>query len=183
MANSTIADLECWLRRGGKSVRLNLPPKSQAQLLRLQVWSIRYYLSVTEILDLIMPVLLSQIHRPKRSHGLGVSVGLLISDKTEHILQVEINRRYRELEHIKIAKTQEQERQLRAEQIEELEGLPAREHYMGTIAVDMDGPISRSIDKFVVGYTQHALAKRSSYQTQLHAKWRTRKAYRNNPWV
>src|ERR1017187_7585155 len=176
MANVIIGELEAWLAHGGKPMRLTISPINQARLLRLRVWSIRYHLSIGEILDLIMPILRAQVRQPKHTYGLGISINALAGDAAERILKAEIPKRYKEGEHIQIARMQEQQHQLYREQLDALDGLAPREHFTRSL---MD---VATVGQFVSMYREHVTSKRNTYQDEMNAKWRSRKAYRNSPW-
>ena len=176
LANGIIGELEAWLAHGGKSMRLTISPINQARLLRLRVWSIRYCLSIAEILDLIMPILRAQVRQPKHTHGLGISVNALAGDAAERILKAEIPKRYREGEHIQIARMHEQQFQLYREQLDALDGLAPREHFTRSF---MD---TETVEQFVTMYRKHVTSRRNTYQDEMGAKWRSRKAYRYSPW-
>jgi|ERR1017187_1469989 hypothetical protein len=176
LANGIIGELEAWLAHGGKSMRLTISPINQARLLRLRVWSIRYCLSIAEILDLIMPILRAQARRPKHTYSLGISVPALTGDAAERILKAEIPKRYREGEHIQIARIREQEVQLRREHADELDGLASKEYFTRSL---MD---VATVEQFVNMYREHVISRRNTYQNEMGAKWRSRKAYRYSPW-
>src|SRR5678809_225253 len=101
--NQIIGELDEWvLRTDGKEVRLRFKKIDQVRLLKLRVWSFRYQMEISDILDLIMPILRAQMHYKKKRYGLGVSIRSLTGKGAERILTQELKRHDPEGDHIQV---------------------------------------------------------------------------------
>ncbi len=176
-ANDIVAILEKWIEENDhKSLRLTITRENQMRLLKLRTWTFRYYLSIPEILDLIMPVLRGRVKRTKPGYGLGIAVRSLVGKGAEGILQVEIARRFKSNEHIQVWKEEQRELQLELEFLEQTEGVAVRQDKLVTIQN------ADNADQFVAAYTKQIEARRKTAQSEGSNKERRRKRYRRSPW-
>jgi len=149
----------------------------QLRLLRLQVWSWQYQVSVEEILTLLLPRLRKAQHKPtRRNSALGVTVAVLVSRTSRNILLDALYWTYPGKEHVDIWRDAERERQLEAERVEDAGGL-------ATVA-----PASRTmldfatVDDYLSSYRKRVFGKRRALDSALGDSKRRRKRYRGNPW-
>ena len=75
-------------------MHLRYKPVDFYRLLKLRTWSIRYYTTPLEILELTVPVLRTQMARQKRTYGLGVNIATLTGRSAERILCEELAKKY-----------------------------------------------------------------------------------------
>lgn len=173
-----VGELETYLQRQtGKRARLQYKSDKQVRLLRLKLWSVRYKISVQEVLDLIVPGLRSQMQGIKfKKYGIGVGVNALTGKKAEEILRDNLRDRYPDNEHLTLWREQEKERQLERERTEDLEGLKPHEKPVVSLLE------SDSMEEFLTGY-RDSIQKEKSQQDRVQTEtWRKRKAYRGSPW-
>jgi hypothetical protein len=107
-ANQIQAELANWLKKkqGKKLVRVNYKILDAIQLLRLKVWAQRHYLELTEVFDILIPVLQSRVK--VKYAGLGISVKALTGPAAYRILCEEITKLYPANEHIMLWKLKRQ---------------------------------------------------------------------------
>lgn len=175
-ANELGAEVQSWLTsRAEKQVFLKFSRVDQIRLLKLRTWRFRYYLPVSEILDMIVPVLRSRIKNKKRVSALGVPVLTLTGHGAERILQEEIKKRYPASEHIEAWKDRERDSQLEAEQ-NEGDDLPAASgSSLGILQAN-------SPEAFVEAYKRRITNYREEQRIQMLQEFR-KKPYRANPWI
>ena len=177
VANEVAAEIDAWAQRAdGKDRRLAYRQDRLLRLTRLRVWSIRYRVPIGEILDLVMPILRARIHRQNAKYGLGVSIPALTGNGAEEILRKELHKRYPDGEQYKIWKEQTQEHQLAVEEKDEADGLTLRSSGVKSVGE------AASISHYLDSYRQRVLGRRKQLRKALDSKWRSRKAYRGNPW-
>ena len=164
-------DLEHWLEREkGKHVKLRFKRVDLIRLLTLRTWSLRYYLQVMDILEILLPILRSSPGQ-KRAYGLGLTVAALTGDGAERILLRELRRRYPNGEHIGAWRENEIERELAAEESED--GLAPRQlQKLGVLS-------SVSIDQYVRKYKRRTRIARRKRRA---AEDKKRKPFRWSPW-
>jgi hypothetical protein len=182
-ANRIMTDLEAWiLRNDGKTKRIRLGALDQVRLLRLGVWSERYAVTITEVLDTVMPVLRGQVRGEQRERwGLGISVRALTSRGTERILREEIEKKYPGGENWGYRRGQLRDRQLEREQAEDAEGVVVRESGVKTV-LECD-----TTGEFVAQYEQGVRRKQTEFRRASREAWRSERSYRatpgmGNPW-
>lgn len=173
-------EIEHWLRlRDSVTLRLHFKASDQVALLRLRVWSTRYYLSVFEILDMVMPVLRHVSRRPRKQlKGLGVNVRTLTGQAAERILTQELPKIYPNGENRVAWKTKQQEMQLAAEAVHDADGLVSRQAPSCSSLLT-----AGSVQAFVSSYRLQVVGKRVAYREAVDQKWRRRRRYRGNPWL
>lgn len=148
------------------------------RLCRLQVWSWRHRVSIEEILSLVLPYLRKTVGTDqKQRYGLGVSVATLTGKTGEVILVEALAKKYPGNEHVDRWRQIEQERQLRAEQMEETDGLAVRAPKLVSI-MEAD-----SVEDYLKRYTQRIRMARKQFRDTQADPERKRKAYRGNPWL
>jgi hypothetical protein len=176
-----------WVNQKRKhKVQLRYGQADAARLLKLKVWELLYKVEVTEILDLIVPILRGQRNNlpkglaRKRIGLLGVSVPALTGQAAERILQTELRKRYPEGEQEGYWQEQQREEDiLREEALKEQEGdLPVYSKDKGMSLLNYN-----SVTEFVKQYDQRVEAERDRFNKAYHQKWRRRKRYRDNPWI
>ena len=176
IAAEIIIQMEEWMkRRDKKRTRLTYKKADQPRLLRLRTWSMRHHLPITEILDLLVPVLKERILY-KSKYGFEIPVKVLTGAAAGRILRYEIAKRYDGNEHILAWREMERERQLRAERIEELEGIPLKPRLHEAM------PENETVSEYVDHYTQSVMQNRQRERQAAGERWRRRKKYRNSPW-
>jgi hypothetical protein len=180
-ANEVLAAVESWCRVHDKKTNatIQLSDINQLKLLRLRTWSLRYHLSISDILDMVLPVVRWKAGTNKKTkhYGLGVTMGTLTGPGAERILKEEIVKRYPNGEHIKIWKAKEQEHQLQVEHQDEMDGMPVR--HAAVFSIINEGA---SVENFIGAYKRRAQTARADFERNLHSKGR-RRPYRGNPWI
>jgi hypothetical protein len=166
-------DLERWIdTRDDRRVRLFLNDKDKLRLLRLRVWSMRYKISIPEILDLIVKPLRKKVRG--RARGLGLSIATLTGAVAEEILEDRIVERYPDGANISAWKETERDRQLLAEWLEETDGMPVHDSVITLLEVG-------DVEDYTKAYATRIAAARKRNESEL---WRRRrKRYRGNPWL
>lgn len=176
--NQIHRELVKWLEeREGHHSYATYKPVDLARLLKLKVWSLRYYTSVPEILDLVVPVLRYMVRTKHKRYGLGLSLAMLTGIGAEHILEQELKKKYPDGENIAFWKECQRDRQLRVEEQEELDGLEPRQYIPRGILE------CESVEDFAHKYEARLLKQREEWQRAVRQKWRKRKKYRNSPWL
>ena len=170
-ANEVVYELE---RVVGK--HLALGPPDQVRLIKLRVWERRYRILIAEILNVLLPILRSQVRRPKRRAVIGIAVATLTSQAAEKILSEELRKQYPEGENLILWRDRERERQLEAEARDQCDGLMPRKRDLRML--DSDGAAD-----FLKQYEADVLATRERSRKELMQEWRRRKLYRGNPWL
>ena len=178
MVANTLTDVESWLKDedGAAPPLSKLKGMDQVQLLRLRTWSLRYFIPIKEILDMVLPILRNQMHRRGR-YGIGVPVRVLTGRKAQELLEDQIKRRYPEEEQIKVWASRERDRQVLKEIRDELGGLQERDRLRGHSKVDF------GLKHWTQTYVKLIEVRRKRYQ-QIEArnKRSKRRMYRRNPW-
>ena len=159
-----------------KHVHLHYKRVDQIRLLRLRTWQLRYKLSITEILNLIVQPLRNQMTGRGHNYGLGIGVRSLVGHKAEQILQDELNREYPNHEHLALWADQERERQIEAERAEDLDGIVSKSNRTPTL-LQFDTP-----EQFISVYKKRVQHSRQVHETEVTKASRKRKAYRFSPW-
>ena len=172
--NAVTIELEHWLERNGRSSHyLRLKPLDGVRLLRLRVWATRHYLTVSQVLDMIMPVIRSRTGRVK-SAGIGTTIGNLTGQAAYRILREEIAKRYPDEEHVELWREEEQNKHIAIEREAETGGLPVRHKSHSPLDYE-------SIAEYVAQYKK-SIATSNTLRTSLSSEQR-RKPYRWNPWI
>lgn len=173
LSGAVVRDMSRWIElRDERRVRLFLSDTDRLRLLRLRVWSIRYKISVIEILDLIVPPLRKKIGA-KRVRGIGIPTATLTGAVAEEILKDRLAHYYPDGANITVWKERERERQLAAERDEEAGGFPVRENPMPSLLEVGD------VQEYNRIYAERIRAARAAQTDQ---RWRKQRHYRNNPW-
>jgi len=176
IAGEIIILMEDWMkRRDKKRTVLRFKKDDKVRLLKLRTWSLRYHVSITEILDMIVPPLLEQVRY--KSYGFGMPIRVLTGKSARRILSYQIDKRYPGQENLLVWKEAEREKQLRDEKLEELEGIPLKAKVHAAL-VDAD-----SVEDYMDKYTDQIMQKREMERKAVSQKWRRRKRYRGNPWL
>lgn len=173
-----------WLRErdGNDLPRLNFKHVDQVRLIRLKTWEWRYKISVMEILDLIIPILRGTLRPHLRGkvkgggYALGVKVTSVVGDGAEKILREQLRRLSSEEQRKAIWRQDEKQRQLDAEESDELEGVASKQKDNLSLLKVVN------IKAYVTQYKRSITRQREQYDSAMSARWRKRKAYRNNPW-
>jgi hypothetical protein len=153
-----------------------LKEQDLAKLAILKVWSIRYYLPVSEVIRIIVPVLKQIIRSRKKLRGLGVPITTLTAVGTEKILEREIQELYPDGEHVRLWKEQEREKQLNTELLDETEGLPVKQVQLRPLYE------YETCREFATGY-EKMIDKKSKSMSNATQQHRRSKPYRLNPWL
>lgn len=182
-ANRVAAGIADWLRdREGKSFYVRLKPLDLVRLLNLRVWQRRYHLDLNEILDLMLPYLrksTSEKFKTRPGRGLGVSIAALTGVGAEKILAEALRQQYPGGEWSELWRAREKQRQLKAEEQEDGEGVKLRPKI-----VQLTGPLEAdSVDNFLRSYRKRVLHLREIDQRLENDPSRQRKRYRGNPWI
>lgn len=175
---AVIADVEGWyLSRNQKRLRVFLKPLDRVRLLRLKVWAVKYYLPVSEILDIIYPRLISRIERKskKKTTGLGMRIASLTGQEAKRLLEDGIKERYLDGEHKAVWRERERASQLAVEQLKENDGLSVRSKSTSFIEAE-------SVEAFLTAYDKDISRQQEMDRVVGKQKWRRRKNYRFSPW-
>ncbi len=175
--NKILLDIESWLQSYDKKrVPLRFKPIDQARLLKLRVWSVKYEVSVKEILTIIVPILRNLTPKQRRGYGVGVSMNMLTGRKAEDILHDVLRIKYPDGENRIMWREVERDRQIAREQLEDQELTPkAKSEYTSPLQAG-------SIELFAQAYKDKIESRRREYSVQYNQSWRKRKPYRGNPW-
>ena len=179
MAAEISREVEKWLLDHDKiEVWLKLKPEDQARLLRLRVWSLRFGVPVSEIMDIVVPPLRAamDLKRYRKRYGIGFPVSILCGRTAEKILTTIIGRRYPNGEQHAALREFLREQQLDAERLEELDGLTPKQNPVQSLLS------AESLTDYVESYAREVMSVRARNRTEGSAKWRRRKRYRGNPW-
>jgi len=165
------------LHHDGVEVRLALKQLDRIRLLRLRTWELQTRLDLFEILDIIVPPIREhskgQLKRTEAVYGLGTSVASITGSLALQILSTIIERTYPDNEHLAFWREAERDRQLAAELADACDGQVRERKTMQ----DFD-----SIESYTTYYSQLVARERQRNALEESARWRRRKAYRNNPW-
>ncbi len=174
LASMVTRDIERWIEvREQRRARLFLSEKDKLRLLRLRIWSMRYKISILEILDLIVPVFRKKFRLKGQGKGLGIPVSTLTGAVAEEILQDRLTEQYPDGANITAWKFAERERQLDAERMDEADGMAVREPKMPTLLEVGD------VAEYSRIYAERVAQTRAAQSNQ---DWRKRRMYRDNPW-
>lgn len=161
----------------GKYRHLVFKKPDQLRLLKLHAWSLQYYIPVGEILEMVVPPLRSMIKKKRKNYGLGVSIPTLTGNGALRILQEEITKRYPNGEHYAVWRVQEQAKQLEAERVDELDGVPIKAARSRSL---LEAP---SVEAYITSYRRQILTARDTNNKALSSAVRKRKQYAGNPWI
>lgn len=175
LTGETVREIERYIDRvDDRSIRLQYKPLDQIRLLKLVVWARRYQIPVTEVLDTVIPILRRQIKHRKKHYGLGVTIGTLVSQRTEEILAEVLVERYPNSENVTAWKHEEREKQLERE---------ASEENHGAVETATGGVLDYASPRvFVERYRAEVEASRDTYRAAINNEKRKAKCYRGNPW-
>jgi hypothetical protein len=177
VTGDVLREMELWLEsRDGKRYNLQYRPLDRARLTRLYTWSLRYYLPIEDILDLIIPVLRGQRRYDRKRWGIGLTVRTLTSYGAERILRKELEKKYPDGEHVAQWRDREREKQLEAECLEGLDGLIPRENGFHNV-LEAGSPM-----EYMARYRSQVLRQRAIHQRAYSMERRRLKPYRWNPW-
>ena len=170
-------EIQNWIRsRDRIDVYLNFNRADQLKLLKLRTWEQVYKVSLFEIMDIIVEPIRVHSNLRRRRYGLGTSVASLTGYHAERILATIIGRKYPAGENVGLWREAERDRQMRAEKIDELDGMePREEKRQGILRMVL-------VDSFVENYVRSVIQRRDKMIAESGARWRRRKAYRDNPW-
>lgn len=175
--NQITSDIERWLRiRESRSIPLRFKPIDQARLLRLRVWSVKYYIPIIEILDILIPELRLLTKKKSPRYALGITMQMLCGSGAEKLLQDRLRRRYPESEHFLLWREQLRDAQLELEAKED-SGSDLISRSTGYKRL-IDAP---SVSDYVLQYESKITEKSNNQSIAVSQKWRRRKAYRGNP--
>lgn len=176
LVETLMRGIEHWVEmRDDKHLRLFLSRADKLRLLKLRTWCMRYKLSLSEVLDLIVPVLRKTgAYRPGPK-SFGIRMSALTGDTSCRILEDRVLLLYPEGANVSVWRERERERQLQAERDEASDGVAVREQHATLLACD-------SIESFVGCYSRQVTARRVSERDST-ARWRKRRKYRGNPWL
>lgn len=168
-----------WIEaRDGVKIRLALKRIDRLKLLRLRTWEIQTKLDLFEILDIVVPPIREhsklKLSQSDERYGLGTSVSSITGDLAQQILSTIIERTYPDNEHLTVWRELERDRQLEAERLDTHDAKPREGR---KFLKDFDSP-----EDYVRYYTSMITKLRDRDLVEGDAKWRRRKAYRNNPW-
>lgn len=160
------------LTREANRFGITLSGLDQTRALRLKIWSLRYRLSVEEILDILVPILRTLVKKPKKNIILGIRIAGLTGDGAEKILKSEIEKRYPEHEHVALWREMERERQLCRE----------REDDGGIVAPDRIGGMLDypTLQAYCDSYRSKIEERRRN--DEVNEKQRRKRNYRWNPY-
>lgn len=178
-ANEITAVLEHWCQtHDGSQSPIRFTSENQLRLLRLRTWSLRYYLPVYQIVDILVPILRRQAKLTKALRGgLGIAVTMLTGDGAERILAQELEERFPGKEHVGLWRERTREAQLSREELAETDGVAVR-NTAGLVSV-LD---CETAEDFVRQYRLGIARKRDRYQTAALDRNRRKRPYRWSPW-
>lgn len=177
--SSLLIRIEGWLfNTDGIRVPLHkIKGVDQCRLLKFRTWSLRYYVEVEEILEMVLPVLRNQM-RSRVGKGLGVPIKILTGRKAEEILRDQIKRRYPDGENKKVWASRERERQIQRELRDELSGMRERDVLRGKTRLEV------GILEWTHEYQKQISARHKRWEKIRARNLRSkRRGYRRNPWV
>jgi hypothetical protein len=176
IAGEITIEMEQWLeRQTGKHSQLRFKKEDQVRLLKFRTWSMRYKISIAEILDITVPLLKEHLKHIVQRYGIGVPIKVLTGPGALSMLRSALERKYPGDEHLLAWREAERDRQLRAERIEKLDGLPLKPK--------LHAPMSgETLEEYIDNYSQLAINKRREERRAASQRWRRRKSYRGNPW-
>ncbi len=175
--NQITSEIERWLHtREAKTIPLRFKAIDQARLLRLRVWSVKYYIPIIEILDILIPELRLLAKKKNPRYAIGVSISMLCGSGAEKLLRDKLSRRYPDSEHFLLWREHTRDAQLEAEAKDTSESdlISRSTGYKRLI----DAP---SVLDYVQQYESKITEKSDQQQIAVSQKWRRRKAYRGNP--
>lgn len=143
------------------------------RLLRLQVWATRYYVPLSEVLSILVPIMRKET---KAKSGIGVSITHLVGPKAYQILKDNLNRMYPDKSQVTAWREREQEVCLAREAAVEDGEEPKR----STIVTQREG---EDPALFVKRYIKSTDRAREAYRKYQREEWRRRKPYRYNPFI
>lgn len=161
-----------------RRIRVYLKKPDQLRLLTLYKWSLKYYLPISEIIKILIPVVRTVCKRQRfLPRALGVRITSLTGRAGERIIQEEIERRYPANEHIQYWKEAQRRKQIEAEDSEGEEGVLVRSSPVRS-PLQYKHPMM-----FVEAYRERLQKDIRESERIISSKRRRRKAYRWNPWV
>ena len=121
-----VAALQDWLEKTShKHSYLTYRKSDKLRLMRFRTWEFRYRVELSEMFDILIPILREKMERKRRRYGIGVSISALVGEGAEDILKEELEKRYPEGSNITLWKAKERRRQLRLEKLDE-DGMATR---------------------------------------------------------
>lgn len=176
LANEIIGLLEDYIRiEKGKSIHLHFKKDQQLKLLKLNLLSIRYKLSIPEILVILIPLIRDRMMHNRSTFGLGININVLCGQAAERMLFEELKKNDPGDERIELWKAKARDRQLEVEAAIDDDGVHDRVYN-----TPLDAP---SVASFINSYRQRVLSRRAADEAARADKSRRRKVYRNNPWL
>ena len=165
--NRVAGELHRWLQHNGnkRNARLSLSIEDTIRLHTIRIWAQRHYIDTKEVLELILPIILSRSHRHGAS-GIGVSVRALTGEAASRILTEELAKRYPNDEHIGMWREAQRRRILNREQ----------EHHLAARTVSEMATLEDFLDRY----------RERMHKTQQQATKNTttpQRNYRWNPWA